>query len=708
MAYTKTTWRNNQSPAINADNLNHIEQGVYEAHQDIAENTQNIENLTTQTGANTSAIALEKTQRQQADSAETLAREQADNLLSARMDTFTQLPSGSTSGDAELIDIRVGADGVTYPTAGDAVRGQVTDLKSDFNYAPVDAHETNFAELSSTSQNPIIAFKDIDKNYKQFNQRFINASLQFTENSNYTTFVFRLPFYGFTITCDAVKIFICEEEPTGTVGEVVKVKDTVTTSGTFNADYTFNYDKGSVVVLVWNIQGIGADYVMLKSKHIIPYTEPRLKLSAIQNSFDYYAKKDTTIPTSDANDALGIITYTGKVLATTSGNVNDNASYNTYSFQVPVESMTITCPNGFRCCKSHFAPNQFNSNRNLIELVYSNDSGRVETFTAKYREWVSISVNMNANPNGIDLKTDLSHPFELQGLKLAVGQSQAFYKYVQRTYAAGTQRYLYIHFKSGSKVVQWCLRNTPSTANNSDTWQLGYVLGYDFNGITLSNEVELVKDGEFELAFKENGAEDYCGGINHGDETTDVFKLFIDGKLITDLTQLDEDFHVFNRIDAFELATVNRCNTPSEDIIKHQKRWTFENGIVKVNETIETLEALSVDGMLCCMFPAYRSAYSYGIRQGKVAVEDMTTSSYTKVHTIENEIAYFMYGDNCTAKISSKLCDHTPVGDMWINPTEDLNKLYYGFWGATDSAHPVSIPQGTIVWWENEYDVAYN
>ena len=135
MAYTKTTWRNNQSPAINADNLNHIEQGVYEAHQDIAENTQNIENLTTQTGANTSAIALEKTQRQQADSAETLAREQADNLLSARMDTFTQLPSGSTSGDAELIDIRVGADGVTYPTAGDAVRGQVSDLKSDLNFA---------------------------------------------------------------------------------------------------------------------------------------------------------------------------------------------------------------------------------------------------------------------------------------------------------------------------------------------------------------------------------------------------------------------------------------------------------------------------------------------------------------------------------------------------------------------------------------------
>lgn len=151
MAYTKTTWRNNQSPAINADNLNHIEEGVYEAHQDIATNTQNIENLTTQTGANTSAIALEKTQRQQADSAETLAREQADNLLSARMDTFTQLPSGSTSGDAELIDIRVGADGVTYPTAGDAVRGQVTDLKSDIGVSDVTFTEVSGKYISKNS-----------------------------------------------------------------------------------------------------------------------------------------------------------------------------------------------------------------------------------------------------------------------------------------------------------------------------------------------------------------------------------------------------------------------------------------------------------------------------------------------------------------------------------------------------------------------------
>lgn len=52
------------------------------------------------------------------------------NVLDARMDTFASLTEGSTTGDAELMDIRVAADGETYPTAGDAVRGQISDLNS--------------------------------------------------------------------------------------------------------------------------------------------------------------------------------------------------------------------------------------------------------------------------------------------------------------------------------------------------------------------------------------------------------------------------------------------------------------------------------------------------------------------------------------------------------------------------------------------------
>ena len=50
-----------------------------------------------------------------------------------RIDNLAKLQAGSTTGDAELIDGRVGADGITYDNIGGAIRGQVNSITENIN-----------------------------------------------------------------------------------------------------------------------------------------------------------------------------------------------------------------------------------------------------------------------------------------------------------------------------------------------------------------------------------------------------------------------------------------------------------------------------------------------------------------------------------------------------------------------------------------------
>lgn len=99
------------------------------------------------------ALTAQATNLQVQISNERTTREEQEAVLSARMDTFTQLPTGSvsTAADAELVDIRIMADGGTASTAGDAVREQFTKAKNDIadlGSVSINAYEHHYGNLS--------------------------------------------------------------------------------------------------------------------------------------------------------------------------------------------------------------------------------------------------------------------------------------------------------------------------------------------------------------------------------------------------------------------------------------------------------------------------------------------------------------------------------------------------------------------------------
>ncbi|MCI7721698.1 MAG: hypothetical protein MSS14_01975 [Mediterraneibacter faecis] len=81
-----------------------------------------------ESGERKAADEKERSERKTADETEKSERQKEIATERARIDQLTKMGEGSTTGDAELADIRVGNEGATYSNAGNAVRAQTKDV----------------------------------------------------------------------------------------------------------------------------------------------------------------------------------------------------------------------------------------------------------------------------------------------------------------------------------------------------------------------------------------------------------------------------------------------------------------------------------------------------------------------------------------------------------------------------------------------------
>ena len=108
----------------------------------------------------------EKSERTQADATEKSERKAEIDVERKRIDNLAKLPAGSTT------DIRVGADGTTYDTAGEAVRQQVGSLKEDLD------------DLTEPTKNKFTRDIIVSENGFEFKNNIISNNI--TDTKSYT------------------------------------------------------------------------------------------------------------------------------------------------------------------------------------------------------------------------------------------------------------------------------------------------------------------------------------------------------------------------------------------------------------------------------------------------------------------------------------------------------------------------------------------
>lgn len=188
---------------------------------------------------------------------------QLDTVLNGRIDNI--VAGGEAPSTSEIVDARYGADGVTYPSLGAAIRYQVTDLKSDLTklatFGNIYLAETKLdidteISLIGDSLKPFMPYGDYD-GYGYFD----SDTYKFANSSSYYTLYYKMNTDGVIYTTNNAYIYSVynitqkvylnsanlptqENQMSFIKEDTVAITITTTKSGTylrrFSIKYTFN------------------------------------------------------------------------------------------------------------------------------------------------------------------------------------------------------------------------------------------------------------------------------------------------------------------------------------------------------------------------------------------------------------------------------------------------------------------------------------
>ena len=264
------------------------------------------------------AQAKAKTSETNAAHSATEAAETVENL-----NTQFQNAMSALTVDSEVQNIRVGEDGTTYPSAGEAVRGQVAELKSHLS----DLDERNFSDsapIVGNLKNELLSYVN-----GEILEQYIDANIAYTDEKYYLI----SDFSNVTVPSGlrVVLAFYSDTDPTYFVTGLEKTSDFTL------ADYRYKYFR-------YCIRKVGSD--------TITYAEAKAVTLLMFNH--YYADAVKAQGTAESYNSflttgVGFLANTLKVGRIFSTGITEGARSGRYfDAYIPTKSIhSIEVPDGY-------------------------------------------------------------------------------------------------------------------------------------------------------------------------------------------------------------------------------------------------------------------------------------------------------------------------------------------------------------------------